>query len=206
MMSPKNGPLYSTHDSFVDWTVYDDVGNDEPDSRAEALESRARAVETYARQFYIPAQEGESLTAWFGRITARHAAMGPHTSQYKQMQPLLELIKAVVVAASGVSDDELDMILSRPAYSVPPSQQAVPVHSAPTPSVADPLAQRCGCGIVNCPYLPPAPRPFPTVHLDPAFRDALPGSPTTPADDSLLNPAPKGFEGADKLPFDSDYD
>jgi hypothetical protein len=146
------------------------------DFARSALTDLGQELFAYARQFYIPALEGEAMNEWIDRAAAGTLC--------RRTAPFIDLLRAVIGVVNATTDD-LDALI-KPNQTKP----ARPVLTV------DPLV------------LPHPPRgnvnPY-TIPFDPPDPEFF-RPPPTAKKDSLLNPAPKGFVGSDKLPFDSDVD
>jgi hypothetical protein len=196
----------------------------------------AMAVSRYAQTFHIPAMEGEDIISWFKRVEGRMVYMSPYgpNERTRAFLPLLKTFVAAAMGMSD--DDLDALIKPNPAQpgnrKYPPFLPVTPAQQA-NPQTAPPVhAGPFGCGMVHDPNTACPPpgmqygKPTDPRCADPACRiplvggyihythanpaGPLPATPpptgSSPAKDSLLNPAPKGFVGARNLPFDSDYD
>jgi hypothetical protein len=162
------------------------------------------ALWNYAKQFHIPAMEGEDLRGWYARVAPRLMTKSNGVT-------FLALLKAVVVAATGITDDELDELVKRKLATPHPGHVPYnpPSHAGtgcsgpcctPLASFFHPACGQNHAPGTTCPtnQVPQRQTVLKDVDLGP-LRSASPK-------DSLLNPPVKGFVGSDKLGYDSDYD
>ena len=144
----------------------------------------ARSLSIYARQFHIPAEEGEDLSSWLARVEQRRRGM--REPQYTQMMPFMALLKVFVAAASGIDPDELDELIKRknapqvptntggPGYGPGPLQPPQHVCNGAcgpmghVPSTPMTPVRGCGCGCISL-----GKATIPTVALSPAFKRAF---------------------------------